>query len=63
MLYEAIEREARELKIPCLHAAVSMTAKGFFLRMGFQVVKEQRNIVCGAVAPNFIMRKELTANK
>ena len=62
MLYQAIEAEARLLKFPCLHAAVSMTAKTFFLRMGFQVVKEQRNFVCGAVAPNSIMRKELTDN-
>lgn len=62
MLYRALEEEARRLKIPCLHAAVSISAKGFFLRMGFHVEKEQRNIVCGTVAPNFIMRKEMTAN-
>ena len=60
-LYQAVEREARRLRIPRLHAAVSVTAKAFFLRMGFQVVKEQRNIICGAVAPNFIMEKPLTA--
>lgn len=60
-LYEAIEQEARLLKIPRLHAAVSINAKAFFLRMGFKVVKEQRNIVCGAVATNFIMEKRLTA--
>jgi len=60
-LYEAIEKEARRLGISRLHAAVSVTAKAFFLRMGFKVVKEQRNIVCGAVAPNFIMEKILMA--
>jgi putative acetyltransferase len=37
LLYEAIEKEARRLKIPCLHAAVSVTARAFFLRMGFEV--------------------------
>jgi len=60
MLYAAIEAEATRLQIPCLHAAVSTNAKAFFLRMGFEVVKEQRNIVCGVVAPNSIMRKLLT---
>ena len=60
-LYEAVEREARRLKIPRLHAAVSVNAKAFFIQMGFRVVKEQRNIVCGAVAPNFIMEKIFTA--
>jgi len=61
-LYEAIEAEATRLRIPCLHAAVSTNAKAFFLRMGFAVVKEQRNIVCGVVAPNTIMRKELASD-
>ncbi len=60
-LYEAIESEARRMELPRLHAAVSLNAKAFFLRMGFRVVKEQRNIICGAVAPNFIMEKALTA--
>jgi putative acetyltransferase len=59
-LYEAIESEARRMEISRLHAAVSLNAKAFFLRMGFQVVKEQRNVICGAVAPNFIMQKSLT---
>lgn len=58
-LYEAIEKEARRVKMPRLHAAVSVTARAFFLQMGFEVVKEQRNIVCGAVAPNFIMENGL----
>jgi GNAT superfamily N-acetyltransferase len=60
-LYEAIEREAGQMKIPRLHAAVSLNAKAFFLRMGFQVGKEQRNTICGAVAPNYIMEKKLMA--
>lgn len=60
-LYQAIEEEARRLMIPRLHAAVSVTAKPFFLQMGFVVVKEQHNIVCDAVAPNFLMQKILAA--
>ena len=59
-MYLAIEEEAQRLKIPRLHAAVSLTAKPFFLRMGFEVVKEQHNIVCGTAAPNFLMQKILT---
>ena len=59
-LYRAIEEEAQRLKIPRLHAAVSLTAKPFFLRMGFEVVKEQHNVVCGTAAPNFLMQKILT---
>ncbi|MFC1735849.1 GNAT family N-acetyltransferase [Candidatus Hydrogenedentota bacterium] len=62
MLYQAVETEARRLGLPCLRAEVSVTAKPFFLRMGFEVVKEQRNVVCGTVAPNAIMKKELSDN-
>ena len=61
MLYRAVETEARRLKITRLHAAVSVTAKGFFLRMGFKVVKEQHKVVCGADAANFLMEKVLTS--
>jgi GNAT superfamily N-acetyltransferase len=60
-LYRAIEEEARRLKIPCLDAAVSVTAKSFFLQMGFEVVREQHNVVCGTTAPNFLMRKIMVA--
>lgn len=59
MLYQVVEAEARRQQLPCLHAAVSVTAKSFFLRMGFKIVKEQRNVICDAVAPNFIMKKQL----
>jgi GNAT superfamily N-acetyltransferase len=62
-LYNVIEAEARRLGIRCLHAAVSVTAKPFFVRMGFEVMKEQQNIVCGTVAPNSIMEKRLSDNK
>jgi hypothetical protein len=38
---------------------VSVPAKGFFLKQGFEVLEEQNNIVCGAPAPNFKMQKKL----
>ena len=58
-LYRMVEAEARRLGLPCLRASVSVSAKPFFAAMGFEVVKEQRNVVCGAVAPNTIMEKQL----
>ena len=58
-LYETIEKEARRLGILCLHATVSLNAKAFFLRLGFKVVREQRNIICDAIAPTFIMEKTM----
>ena len=61
-LYGAIEAEARRLGLSCLRAEVSITAKDFFLSMGFEILKEQNNVVCGAVAKNYLMRKELTDN-
>jgi putative acetyltransferase len=59
LLYRALETEAKRLKMVSLHAEVSTTAKAFFLRMGFEVVEEQNNLVCGKVATNYRMRKSL----
>lgn len=59
MLYNVIEKEAISQKVPCLYADVSVSAKGFFLKQGFKVTKEQKNIICGAPAPNFKMEKKL----
>src|SRR5690349_22132369 len=39
-LYEAVEDEARCLKLPRLYAAVGVTATPFFLCIGLEVVKE-----------------------
>src|SRR5690606_12194404 len=58
-LYAAIENEARVRGFKEITADVSVTAKGFFLSRGFEVVREQRKIICGAVAPNSVMRKSL----
>jgi putative acetyltransferase len=61
-LYSAIENEAISKKMSRLYAEVSVPAKEFFLRQGFEVVEEQNNIVCGAPAPNFRMEKKLTSS-
>lgn len=58
-LYRAIEKEALNQKIPRLFADVSMMAKEFFLRQGFEILESRNNIVCGAPAPNFKMQKDL----
>ena len=59
MLYSAIEKQAISQKMSRLYADVSVVAKGFFLKQGFEVLKEQNNIICGAPAPNFKMEKKL----
>lgn len=58
-LYNVIEKEALLRKIPHLYAEVSLSAKDFFLRKGFKILEEKNAIICGAPAPNFIMKKEL----
>ncbi|WP_085317204.1 GNAT family N-acetyltransferase [Derxia lacustris] len=58
-LLERIEAEARERGIAELHAEVSLTAEGFFARMGFSVVKRQLVQVRGEVLANAVMRKPL----
>lgn len=58
-LQQAIEAEGARLGLTCLRAEVSTTARAFFERMGFQIVRRQENIVCGAVAPNYVMQKRL----
>ncbi len=59
LLFQAVEAEARRTGTRSLHAEVSTTAKAFFLAKGFEIVEEQKNLVCGAVARNFRMRKQL----
>jgi putative acetyltransferase len=58
-IYSALETHAVTSGIPELTAAVSKTAHPFFLSVGFEVVQAQSKIICGAPAPNFIMRKRL----
>jgi putative acetyltransferase len=58
-LYAALENEARRLHIKTLRSEVSVTAKQFFETMGFSVILEQSNLVCGSVARNYVMEKQL----
>jgi N-acetylglutamate synthase-like GNAT family acetyltransferase len=58
-IYEAIERAAVIQKIPRLFAEASITAKPFFLQMGFTIIREQTVTVRGIQMNNFVMEKQL----
>lgn len=58
-LYQAIEAKALELGCDRLFADVSITAKPFFQRMGFEVVQEQTVERRGEHFINFRMQKNL----
>jgi putative acetyltransferase len=56
-IYGAIEAKADELGINRLYTEASITAKPFFLKMGFKVLKEQ-NVECrGETFINYAMEK------
>ena len=55
---QAIEAAAIQQNIPRIFAEVSITAKLFFMRKGFDVVREQVVVMRGGVEIiNFIMEK------
>ncbi len=54
-----LEEEARLIGLSRLFAEVSVTALGFFLAQGFQVLEERQNVIQGHSARNFIMEKLL----
>ncbi|NJK60285.1 MAG: GNAT family N-acetyltransferase [Oscillatoriales cyanobacterium SM2_1_8] len=58
-IYRAIEAKAVELSVSRLFIESSITAKPFFQRMGFSVVKEQKVIRRGATFINYAMEKLL----
>ena len=58
-LYEAVERHARKAETPELTSDVSLTARPFFERQGFEVVAEQRKQRDGVALTNFRVRKRL----
>lgn len=58
-IYEAIESKAVELSVSRLFAEASITAKPFFQRMGFSVVKEQEVTRRGETFINYAMEKLL----
>ncbi|MGB3649724.1 MAG: GNAT family N-acetyltransferase [Rivularia sp. (in: cyanobacteria)] len=59
-IYHAIEAKACELKIH-LYTEASITAKPFFLRMGFSIMKKQQVECRGESFINYTMEKYLTA--
>lgn len=58
-IYQAIEIKALELGLKHLRTEASITAKVFFQRMGFSVVKEQEVSCRGEVFINYLMQKTL----
>ena len=60
-LYEAIEQKAFELNLDRLYTEASITAKPFFQRMGFSVIKEQQVACRGETFTNYLMEKILAS--
>jgi putative acetyltransferase len=58
-LYEAAEREAGELGLESVSTEASLTARPFFERLGFRVVREQTVVRRGVGLTNFVMEKRL----
>lgn len=59
-LYEAIEREARGQSSGRIFTEASITARPFFERQGFRVVREQTVSRRGVELTNFVMEKDLS---
>jgi putative acetyltransferase len=59
-LYQAIEAKAIELELKLLFVEASITAKPFFERMEFSVVKEQEVTRRGETFINYAMEKFLS---
>lgn len=60
-IYHAIQGKANELKIYRLYTEASITAKPFFLRMGFSIMKKQQVECRGESFINYAMEKHITA--
>jgi putative acetyltransferase len=58
-IYQAIEAKAVELSVRRLFTEASITAKPFFQRMGFSVIKEQQVTCRGEIFINYAMEKLL----
>ncbi|MGO4586738.1 GNAT family N-acetyltransferase [Arthrobacter sp. 2RAF6] len=60
-LLNSLETRAREAATDRLSATVSITARPFFERHGFEVVAEQHPVMAGVQMANFHMTKSLDA--
>lgn len=58
-LYRAVEREAQRLGLERIFTEASITARPFFGRQGFHVVREQTVSRLGVPMTNFAMEKSL----
>ena len=58
-LVKAIEEKAKELKLKTIYSDVSITAKPFFERHGYNIVTEQKRLFKGVEFLNYRMTKEL----
>ena len=59
-LFERIEEEAELLELEELHSNVSITARPFFERFGFEVVERQRLTINDVALDNFRMARRLS---
>lgn len=58
-IVQKLEKRANELNLEEITTAASITAKPFFERAGFVVIKEQQVEIHGVKLTNFVMRKLL----
>lgn len=66
LLFEAVEKKARKQKLTKLFVEASITAKPFFEKMGFSIVKRQKVLTKGIKLTNYQMEKfvnEVVSNK
>lgn len=56
-ILDSLEKEARILGISLVHTEASITAKPFFEKRGFVVIKEQQKLHKGYAFTNYIMEK------
>lgn len=59
LLYRAVEREAHSLDLERIFTEASVTARAFFGRQGFRVLREQTVRRRGVGLTNFVMEKSL----
>ncbi|WP_035484019.1 GNAT family N-acetyltransferase [Algoriphagus marincola] len=61
-LYEKIENEARRQNQPSLNSNVSKTARPFFEKVGFEVIKTQTVLRQNVKLTNYKMEKKINPN-
>jgi putative acetyltransferase len=60
LLYEAVEWEAQNTGLSRIFTEASVTARPFFERRGFRMMREQTVLRRDTKLTNFVMRKDLT---